>query len=131
MEALSDGIRDCRRHVIGLEQDLMIVEAQDGEAAQGESSISPKIPAAIGCLVMSEPVELNGEAIADQPVQRVSVDPDLLRNGYADAVHEMEEVCFDPRVGQERCHLHQPPRPPAPPLDALQHVPVGATAAQR
>ena len=46
MEALSDGIRDCRRHVIGLEQDLMIVEAQDGEAAQGESSISPKIPAA-------------------------------------------------------------------------------------
>ena len=44
MEALSDGIRDCRRHVIGLEQDLMIVEAQDGEAAQGESSISPKIP---------------------------------------------------------------------------------------
>ena len=80
---------------------------------------------------MSESVELNDEPLADEAVQRVPVDPDLLRDRHADAVHEMGEVGFNPRVRQQRCYGCEPPGPLAPPLNAFQYAPISVTTAQR
>ena len=99
VQALGDGIRDCRRHILGVEQNLVVVKSQHREATEGESRISAKVAATIGCLVMGKPVELNNEAVTDEAVQRMPVHPDLLGDCHSDAAHEVDEVCFDPRVG--------------------------------
>lgn len=50
---------------------------------------------------MGESVQLDREAITDQGIQRVPVDPHLLDDDHPDRAHQDDEVGLEPGIGQD------------------------------
>ena len=125
MQALCDGSSDDFLYLLRLEQHLVVVEAQHGVAAKAQPGICFDVASAIRCIaVMRESVELDHEPIADENVDRVAIDPDLLPDDDTDRAHEIDEVRLESGIRQMRRHVGQTPCCRAAPQDALQHVPV-------
>lgn len=85
-----------------LENHLVTVESEHGVTAQAQSSVSLDVaPSILGAAVMGESVQLDREAITDQGIQRVPVDPHLLDDDHPDRAHQDDEVGLEPGIGQD------------------------------
>ena len=73
---------DCRENGAlderPVEQDLLVVEPQHRESPQSQPGVGLQVPAPVLGSMMLEPIQLGDESFADQGVDGVAVNSDLL-----------------------------------------------------
>ena len=78
MQALGNCREDGALDERPVEQDLLVVEPQHRESPQSQPGVGLQVSAPILGPMMLEPIQLDDESLADQGVDRMTVDPDLL-----------------------------------------------------
>ena len=99
MGALRHRDPDDVDHAVPFEQDLLVIEPKHDIAARDQARIGGDVPSAVGgTAVVGEPIDLDDERPADETVDRVPVDPDLLPHRYSLNAHAVDEVRLKARV---------------------------------
>lgn len=97
MQSLRHRRPNAIEHRFGLEHDLCVIEAQDEIPAKQEPSILLEVTTTVGGrAVEREAIELDDEALPDQPVGGMSIDEHLLPHRDAGGEHESPEVGLEP-----------------------------------
>jgi hypothetical protein len=102
METLRDRGEHRGFDVHPVEEDLLKVESKHGVAEQDEVGIVSQISAPVGGLMMLESIELNHQSIADEGVDRMSGEPDLLPDREPQPSDTRGEYGLETRVGEHR-----------------------------
>lgn len=83
-----------------VDHDLVIVEAQDGVAAEGEPRVGSEVSSPVGrSAVVAEAVDLDRKPFADDTVERMAVHPHLLSHVDANRAHPFDEDRLGAGVG--------------------------------
>ena len=123
MEPLRERGQDGVLDMTVIDHDLVIVEAEDGVAAECEPCVGSEVasPVARGAVV-AEAVDLDGEPFADHTVERMAVDPHLLSHVNADRAHPFDEDRLGTGVRPAADGSSEAVRGIAPPPDSHERV---------
>jgi len=92
VRALRHRRQDRVEDPVPVEEDLLVVEPEYDVPANRQSRVCGDISATVGGRpVVREPVDLHDERRADEAVDRVPIDPDLLTNDDARRSHSVDE----------------------------------------
>lgn len=132
MEPLRERGEDGVLDMTVIDHDLVIVEAEDGVAAEREPCVGSEVasPVARGAVV-AEAVDLDGKTLADDTVERMTVHPHLLPHIDADRPHPLDEDGLGTGVRPAAYHPSKTVRGDAPPPDAYEGVQFHGAVAER
>ena len=92
--------------------DLLVTEPQDGVTGQREAAILREVAAPLCCiLVRGVSIELQDKALADETVDTVTVDHDLLTHVNPDPRETDARYRLDAGVGEVAGAVDHPPEP--------------------
>src|SRR5690606_37200854 len=99
--SLRNGHEDRVLDLIPPEHHLGVVEPEHGESPQFQTRVVRDItPAVLGVGVMCEAVQLHDQSLADEQIDLVTVQPDLLAYGQSERTQTIRHDRLEPRVRQ-------------------------------